>query len=62
MVDTNQGIEKISMSRGNRMEVAYGRDDSSWSGPTAAERGKELSGESDLGHSIKGASANLRAR
>lgn len=61
-MDNNSGIEKISMSRGNRMEVGYVRDNSNYTGSTALERGKELSGEADLSHSIKGASANLRLK
>jgi hypothetical protein len=60
---SNHGIEKHAMPRGTRMEVPYGRDNSNYSGSAEHERGKEPKGsETNLSHSLSGATANQKMK
>lgn len=53
-------VEKVA---GMRIKTAYGKDDSDVTGSAKEERGGELAGGiENLGHSLKGTSANQKGK
>jgi hypothetical protein len=58
---SNDGVQKMSLGKGQTMSIPYGKDHSSMTGSAKHERISDIGGSIDnLSHSIQGAKANQK--